>query len=253
MRLMKSNRARWLPNVSSETVWRAMRLCQIDIYLRPPHIVTHDAGKQFIEIVFQTSVELFHINKKCVPIECPNSMSYTKRYHTPIRHGFWIIKSEAPDIKGEAALQMAVKSVNDSTEPDGLVPTLLVYAALPCLDFPSDKPTVSTFQRAMAFRKATKAMTQNFVKSQISSAVRTRNAPDISGIHNTPLGSHVLVYCPESIDGTGPLPCWMLKMKHVPCFCHFPQDRRSSVQLSWSNSIKRMTSLKSSSLDSRHS
>lgn len=196
--------ARWLSNVTAESVWRAMRLCWIDVYLGPPDIVMHDAGKQFVARVFQTNAELLHIETRDVPIETPNSMSYVERYHNPIRHAFKIVTAEAPDLDPEAALQTAVKSVNDSIGPDGLVPTLLVYGALPRLGFPNECPTPSTFQRAVALRKATEAMSKHFAKSQVSTAVRTRNGPDTSDIHSAPLDSHVLVYRPELDRWDGP-------------------------------------------------
>jgi hypothetical protein len=41
------------------------------------------------------------------------------------------MKDELPDISAEAALQMAVKAVNDIAGLDGLIPTLLVFGAYP--------------------------------------------------------------------------------------------------------------------------
>lgn len=146
----------WLPNVTAESVWRSLRLCWIDIYIGTPDIITHDAGKQFITQVFQKNAELLHIETKCVPIESPNSMSVLEGYHTPIRHACNIVTSEAPDLDEEAALQIAVKSVKDSTGQDGLVPTLLLYGALPRLGFPNDKPTPSTSQRAIDYERPPK-------------------------------------------------------------------------------------------------
>jgi len=50
---------------------------------------------------------------------------------------------------------MAVKAINDSAGPDGLVPTLLVFGAYPRItdNFP---PSPSVVQRAEAIRKAMK-------------------------------------------------------------------------------------------------
>jgi hypothetical protein len=36
---------------------------------------------------------------------------------------------ELPDISKDMALQMAFKAINDSTGPDSLIPTLLVFGA----------------------------------------------------------------------------------------------------------------------------
>eukprot|EP00171_Calliarthron_tuberculosum_P003348 IDg3348t1 len=163
-------------------------------YLGPPDIIVHDAAKTLLSKSFQTNTGLLQITTKPVPIEAANSMTYVERYHAPLRRAFKIIKEEAPDIDDEAALQFAVKSVNDSAGPDGIVPTLLVYGALPRLGFQTDKPTPSMYQRARAVHKATKSMSQYFAKRQVQDALRNRNGPDISDIHKLPIGSHVLVY-----------------------------------------------------------
>lgn len=44
--------ARWLPSVSAKSVWRAVRLCRIDVYPGPPDVGTHDAGKHFMAKLF---------------------------------------------------------------------------------------------------------------------------------------------------------------------------------------------------------
>jgi len=48
---------------------------------------------------------------------------------------------------------MAVKAVNDTAGPDGLVPTLLVYGAYLRMSN-LDPPTPSIMERAAAIRKA---------------------------------------------------------------------------------------------------
>lgn len=45
---------------------------------------------------------------------------------------------------------MAVKSVNDSVEPDGVVPNLLVFGAISHLGLPSDPPAPTKLKRAVA-------------------------------------------------------------------------------------------------------
>lgn len=56
--------ARLLPRITAESVWRAMRFFWIDVYLGPPDIVTHDAGKQLVASVFQKNIALLHIDTK---------------------------------------------------------------------------------------------------------------------------------------------------------------------------------------------
>jgi len=123
--------ARWLPDNSAETVWRCLRMCWIDVYLGPPNVVAHDAGKNLVARAFQLNAGIMKIDTKAIPVESANSMTYVERYHTPLRRAFKIIQSEIPNITAAEVLQYAIKSLNDSVGPDGLVPTLLVYGALP--------------------------------------------------------------------------------------------------------------------------
>ena len=71
------------------------------------------------------------IKVKEVPIKAYNSIGKVERYYAPLRRAYKIISSELEDASEELILQMAVKAVNDSAGPDGLVPTLLVFSAYP--------------------------------------------------------------------------------------------------------------------------
>ena len=54
-----------------------------------------------------------------------------EQYYTPLRRVYEIISLELEDASKEFILQMAVKVVNNSAGPDGLIPTLLVFSAYP--------------------------------------------------------------------------------------------------------------------------
>jgi hypothetical protein len=71
------------------------------------------------------------ISIKAVPVEAYWSVGLVERAHPALWRAYQIIIDECKDIYKELALQMAVKAVNDTTGPDGLVPTLLVYRAYP--------------------------------------------------------------------------------------------------------------------------
>jgi hypothetical protein len=63
-----------------------------------------------------------------------------------------IIIAEIKGISKEIALQMAFKALNDTTGISRIVPTLLVYSALPRLsEYNAPAPTVS--QRLIALKK----------------------------------------------------------------------------------------------------
>lgn len=126
---------------------------------------------------------------------------------------------------------MTVKSVKDSVGPDSLVPTLLVYGALPRLGISSEPPTPNTFQRTLAVRQSTEEISKHISRRQANAVVRTRNGPDTSNIHTAPIDSHLLVYRPEEDLWEGPytlldmqgetctillLPFWIIQ---VPYHC----------------------------------
>jgi hypothetical protein len=47
----------------------------------------------------------------------------------PLRRVYKIISLELEDASKELILQIAIKAINDSTSPDRLTPTLLVFSA----------------------------------------------------------------------------------------------------------------------------
>ena len=71
------------------------------------------------------------IKVKEVPIKVYNSIKKVEQYYIPLRRVYKIIFLELEDANKELILQMAVKAVNNSTGPDRLIPTLLVFSAYP--------------------------------------------------------------------------------------------------------------------------
>ncbi|KAM4057859.1 hypothetical protein HRG_014490 [Hirsutella rhossiliensis] len=91
----------------------------------------------------------------------------------------------------ESILQMAIKAINDTTGPNGIVPTLLVFGAYPrmALDSP---PSATTLKRAAAAQKAMKMLRQLSAerqalyyrshckaRSDLISATRRRSLPPL--------------------------------------------------------------------------
>src|SRR5579871_6713052 len=100
---------------------------------------------------------------------------------------------EETQAEKEVALQMAVKAVNDSAGPNGLIPTLLVFGAFPRMT-EMDPPAPSIAVRAMAIKKAMNEIAKIRVEHQVADALRQRNGPSTADIHDLPLLSPVLVW-----------------------------------------------------------
>lgn len=93
----------------------------------------------------------------------------------------------------DQALQMAIKAVNDTAGPDGLVPTLLVFGTYPRMTASSPQsPSIEA--RAKAVQKAMTEIRILKAKRQVSDALGTRNGPNNLDTLNLPLQSEVKVW-----------------------------------------------------------
>jgi hypothetical protein len=92
---------------------------------------------------------------KEVLVEAYNSVGKIKQYHGFLRRAYKIICNELRDTETSAkmSLQIAVKTVNDSVGPDGIIPILLVFGAYPRITNNSALSPITT-KRAKAIRKA---------------------------------------------------------------------------------------------------
>ena len=148
--------ARFLKDMTAKCAWDTLRLCWIDVYLGPPDVIVHDEGTNFSSIEFRGNARAMSIDIKEVPVEAHNSVGKVEKYHGPLRRAYTIISEEVNDASPDSILQMAVKAVNDTAGPNGIVPTLLVFGAYPRMTNESP-PSPPTYKRAEAIRKATRS------------------------------------------------------------------------------------------------
>lgn len=185
--------ARFLKDMSARNAWDTLRICWIDVYLGPPDQLVHDAGKNFSSAEFRQHAKTLAIDVKEVPVEAHNSVGKVERYHAPLRRAFDIISIELRDASEDLVLQMAVKAINDSAGPDGLVPTLLVFGAYPRMTEDSP-PSPSITQRAEAVRKAMKEVQRLYAARRVKDALGMRNGPNVLPILTLPIQSDVRVW-----------------------------------------------------------
>jgi len=87
---------------------------------------------------------------------------------------------------------MAVKAVNDTTGPNGLVPTLLVYRAYLRISN-LGPPALSIMEQAAAIRKAIAEIVKLRAKQTVNNALYYYNGPNITLVYNLPFNSKVLI------------------------------------------------------------
>ena len=87
---------------------------------------------------------------------------------------------------------MAVKAINDTAGPNGLVPTLLVYGVyLRISNLDPFAPSIT--ERAATIRKAMAKIVKLWAKQAINNALHHRNGPNTTPVHDLPLNSEVLI------------------------------------------------------------
>ena len=125
-------------------------------------------------------------------------------------------------------LQMAVKAVNDTAGPDGLVPTLLVFGAYPRMTN-LDPPAPSITVRATAIRKAMAEIAKLRARKSVSNALHHRNGPDTTPVHDLPLNSEVLVWREGNTGQSGKWtgPYTLLALEGETCKVQLPSGPTS--------------------------
>ena len=194
----KFQTVKWLKEISAKNIWKMLKLCWIDVYLKSPDFIHHDAGKNFINREFRQYATLMAIIIKAVPVEVHWSIEIVERFHSMLKRAYKVImKDLAGNIEIKVSkklnLQMIVKTVNDTAETNGLVFTLFVfdaYSRMHHLDFSASNIT----QRAAVITKAMKKMKKMIVEKQIRNVLNIRNGSIVNHFHDLPLNSEVLVW-----------------------------------------------------------
>ena len=122
-----------------------------------------DADKNFTSNEFKNEAKVLLINVKKVPVEAHNSISKIERYYAPLRHTYDILRSELSYSSPELCLSLAVKAINNTADPNGLILTLLIFETYPRISTASLSSS-SIIVRATAVRKAMKELNDMRVK-----------------------------------------------------------------------------------------
>lgn len=117
--------AQRLFKIETTTVWNTIIKCWSCIYTGFPNRIIVYQGSNFGE-PFIRFVELYGVKVKITGIEAHNWLSFAEIYHSRIRNTVRKILTDHPKAGFELVLCLAVKALNDTARPDGLVPSCLV-------------------------------------------------------------------------------------------------------------------------------
>lgn len=131
-----------------------------------------------------------------MPVKAHWAVGKIEKFYAPLKRIYEIIRDECgTECSQGTILQAAVKTVNDTAGPDGLIPTLLIFGILPrfTMDLP---PTPIQAKRAETVNKIMAKLRKFTAKRKVNDALVAKNGPDLKNRLPTILilGSEMLVY-----------------------------------------------------------
>lgn len=138
-----------------------------------------------------------------MPIEAYNSIGLVERYHVPLRRTYDIISKELPLFKKEERLQIIVKTINDTTGLNGLIPTLFIFGTYLRISR-EDRLTISNVERAAIIKKAITEVHRCYDTQKVVDAINIRNSLKVTAILALPLNSDVLIQRENELYQSGP-------------------------------------------------
>ena len=165
-----------LKGESAQDVWDAFVEGWASVYIGYPNRIRSDRGSVFTSKFWRGVTSLHGIDIQLSGVESHNSIGVGERYHAPLRQVFDKVMTDHPSLDPEVALRLATKALNDTSGPDGLVPSLLVFGSLP--SFPAVNMDVPIQKHRMAaLQTARKEMSSIVARLRIQEALRSRLPP----------------------------------------------------------------------------
>jgi hypothetical protein len=193
----------FLKSISARDTWDALCRCWIYTYQGPPDNISHDPGTNFASEEFRNNARIIGVSCEEMPVEAHWAIGKIERSHEPLKRAFNILYTEIGSFTDKhTVLQMAIKALNDTAGPNGIVPTLLVFGAYPRINQDSP-PSPEITKRAEAVRKAMRELREIRAQVDVNRAINTRNGPALQSILTLPLKSKVMVWR-ENRGWTGP-------------------------------------------------
>lgn len=112
---------------SSASIWEAFLCSWVVPYIGCPDVVTLDEGSQYQFRGISGFLTAAGIQKKSAGVESHNALGKVERYHAHLRNVFEMVQLEHTGVTKETLLALAVKAYNDTSEPSGMVLTLLAF------------------------------------------------------------------------------------------------------------------------------
>lgn len=196
------NAAVFLVKQDANSVWNAFVRGWSRLYLGDPERILTDQGsvfrsEQFVKLCAEHEIVLEHTGT-----ESHNSLGVGERYHEPLRKTYLKLRADYPRVPEDVLLQCAVFTINCTAGPEGLVPSLLVFGALPKLPGVVATSSLSNKHRFRILANARAEYASHVARMRIAQGLASNVPGCVDEVYAK--GDHVYVYRDTQKRWTGP-------------------------------------------------
>ncbi|PVH72377.1 hypothetical protein DL98DRAFT_433379, partial [Cadophora sp. DSE1049] len=165
----------------------------INIYLGLLDFVIYDYKTNFNFEKFRSILKFTSSTFKLVFIKVYYFISKMERYYRPFYRTYEIVIKKYFKLNNENRLQIAVKTVNNTAGPSGLILILLVFGVYFKI-IKLDPPNLLVKRRAIIIRKAIKEVRRIYTICKVNDTLGTRNSPGTTYIYDLRFNNKVIMY-----------------------------------------------------------
>ncbi len=169
------------------------------MYTGLPQYIEVDEGLQLQRLFAQLSA-LHKIELQKYVVQSHNSLGIGERYHEPLRDTYRKLKLDHPSMQRQLLLASAVKAMNDTLGPEGVVPTALVLGEFPSLrSFEGTivpRPTLA--ERVVVTQAARRLIAKHLAQTKVKQALN-HNIPSATDNSFQP-GNKILVWGEKLVE-----------------------------------------------------
>ena len=187
----KFSTAAFLRSGTADETWDRLMRIWVSVYIGFPDTIASDQGTQFQSQRWRSLLLMAGIKHKSSGVQSHNAIGAGEIYHSFLCHIYRKVREATPNIAPQSALMLAIKAMNDSAGPHGLVATLLVFGVMPRIPVaPSEPP--EKISRMSAMHYAREEMSAVIAEDRLITAIST-NVPS-AAMKDIKVGNNVLVY-----------------------------------------------------------
>ena len=145
----------FVSSVIVESVRLAFFECWAFTYTYFSDRIKADQGRQFVCPCLKDLTDVSGIELKVSGMEIHNYLGAGERFQDPLRRNCNKIRYDSYRVHPQLALKIAVNAINDTMNPDGIAPSLLVFGVLPRFAvYLTDLPNQADRMKALQFSRS---------------------------------------------------------------------------------------------------